>query len=98
MAWPPAARDVIIGTSPRTQARACSMAGAGVVGTDRLEEVEHVCRARRRPEREEVMVGVREDPAPPDRDEAGIADLRKDHASIFPPTGGADVRSCWPCS
>ena len=43
-----------------------------VLGSRRLEEVEDVLSAPRRPEREEVVIRVGQDPTAADRDEAGV--------------------------
>jgi predicted 3-demethylubiquinone-9 3-methyltransferase (glyoxalase superfamily) len=53
-----------------------------VVRSSGLEEVEDALGARRRPEREQVMVRVGEGPAAADRHEAGIPHRRKDHAAV----------------
>jgi hypothetical protein len=45
----------------------------------RLEQVQHVLRARRRPQRQQAMVLIRERAPAPQGDEAGIAVLGEDH-------------------
>jgi hypothetical protein len=47
----------------------------------RLEQVENVLRARCRPQGQKTVIGIRESPAAPDRHEARVTDLRKDHGS-----------------
>jgi hypothetical protein len=50
-----------------------------VVGTKLLEVVEDVLGAARRPDREPVMIGLLERPAPPDRYEPRVPDIAQDH-------------------
>ena len=64
---------------------------ARVVGTHGLEGVEHVLRAGCRPQREEVVVGIREGATAPDRDEAGVGTLREG-SPRHRPTRRAPVR------
>jgi hypothetical protein len=45
----------------------------------RLEQLQDVLGAGRRPQREQVVVGIGQGPAAADRGEAGITDLRQDH-------------------
>jgi hypothetical protein len=54
------------------------LAGPWVARPDRLEQLEHVLGARRRPQREEVVVAVGEGPAATDRHEPRVPDLRED--------------------
>ena len=51
-----------------------------VLRPSRLEEVEDMCCAGCRPQREELMVCIGERPAAADRHEARVADVREDHA------------------
>jgi hypothetical protein len=44
-----------------------------------LEQVEHMLSARCRPQGEQMVIGVGQGPAPPDRYEARVSDLRQDH-------------------
>ena len=55
------------------------LAGPPIRRLHRLEEGQHVLGARRRPQREEPMVGVREGPPAADGDEAPVAVLGQDH-------------------
>ena len=79
-------RQVAAGPGPAGLDR---LAGSQVVGAHRLEGVEHVLGAGCRPQREEVVVGIREGATAPDRDEAGVGPLRKDHRATVPPGGPA---------
>jgi hypothetical protein len=45
----------------------------------RLEQAKHVCRARCRPESEELVVRIGEGPTAADRHEARVSDLRENH-------------------
>ncbi len=56
---------------------------SGVLGLCRLEEVEDVLRACCRPQRQEVVITVREGPTAADRHQARIPLLRKDHPDPF---------------
>jgi hypothetical protein len=68
------------------------LTGAGVIRSHRLEEVEHMFRARGRPESEEVVIRVAEGASAADRHEAAIAILRKNHISEIARMGGPDAR------
>ena len=57
------------------------LAGPGVRGLHRLEEVQNVLCARGRPQSQEPMVGVRERAPAADGDEPGVAVLGQDHGS-----------------
>ena len=54
-----------------------------VLGLSRLEQVEDVLCARRRPESEEMVIRVGEGPTAADRHEARVSDLREDHGRHF---------------
>ena len=57
------------------------VAGPRIRGLLRLEEVKDVLCARRRPQAQEPVVGVRERPPAADRDETRVALLGEDHGS-----------------
>src|SRR6266513_507917 len=50
-----------------------------VLRPSRLEPVEDVLRARRRPQGEELVIRIGEGPTAADRHEARVSDLREDH-------------------
>jgi hypothetical protein len=50
-----------------------------VLRLNRLEQVEDVLRARRRPKSEEMMIRISEGPTATKRDEASVPNLREDH-------------------
>jgi hypothetical protein len=52
-----------------------------VRGLNRLEQVEDVLGARGRPQREEMVVGIGERPAAPDRHQPGIPHFGEDHGA-----------------
>jgi hypothetical protein len=52
---------------------------SGIFRSGGLEEMQNVFRARRRPQREEVVIRVGEGSTTADRHEARVANLRKDH-------------------
>jgi hypothetical protein len=69
---------------PDLAARPCPnlldcLAGPRIRGLHRLEEVQNVLCARRRPQGQKPVVGVRERPPAADGDEPGIAVLGEDH-------------------
>jgi len=71
--------DIVI--SPRTQARACSIAwrDRGSSGPSRLEQVKDVLRARCRPQGEELVIRIGEGPTAADRYETRVTVFREDH-------------------
>ena len=70
------------------------LAWSSVRGPSRLEQGEDVLGARRRPQGEQVVVGVGEGAAATDRHEARIADLREDHGAS---TGSRQRRALRRC-
>jgi hypothetical protein len=53
-----------------------------VLRSSRLEKRKNVLRARRRPQREEMVIRICEGPTAAQRDEARVTDFGKDHRSI----------------
>ncbi len=67
------------------------LARSSIRRPSQLEEVEHMLRAGRRPQRQQSVIRVGERPAAADRHEARISDRRKDHPST--PTTVAPART-----
>jgi len=59
------------------------MSRSRIVRPNRLEAIEYVLRARRGPESKQAMIDIGKGPAPADRDEARVTDLREDHWRII---------------
>jgi len=69
------------------------LARPGVLGLNRLEQVEDLLCARRRPQRQQPVIHVGEAPAAADRHEAWVSDLREDHGwNFYPHQPGIPVR------
>jgi len=71
------------------------LARSRVVRPGRLEPVENMLRARRRPPGQKPVIRIGESSPAADRNEAWIADFRQDHTSssdaVFVPRGGVPV-------
>jgi hypothetical protein len=79
--------DLVACPGPREVDRATR---SRVPRLSRLEEVEDMFRARRRPQCEEMVIRIRERPAAADRHEPSVAFFREDHPST------RSARSCLP--
>jgi hypothetical protein len=79
----PSVHHLHIPTSPRSR-RLNRVPRSSIRWLAVLEERQYVLRAVCSPQRQELMIGIRERPAPADRDQARVADLREDHAISVP--------------